>query len=250
MVGVVGMASSDSLFRRALLFSLATHLATLAWVQTPQWETTPPPLVIVARLEAISEPAGPLPESRPIPVLATARPLPAPVYSSPTTVAPAPVSTPTPTLAPLTPSTPITREAVSSAPVALIQPVSRPSAAAVALPVAQPGVAEVPRFIPDGEYYPARKLDAIPRRLGSAQPKYPEAAQRRGVTGNLKVRLKVNALGEVETVEIVSAQPEGVFDATVRAFFQLARYQPPQREGHPVRAVIEERVSFTLNDDF
>jgi len=50
-------------------------------------------------------------------------------------------------------------------------------------------------------------------------------------------------------VEIVSAQPAGVFEASVQAFFQMARYQPPQREGRPVRAVIEERVSFTLKDD-
>ncbi|MBM4189946.1 MAG: energy transducer TonB [Betaproteobacteria bacterium] len=115
--------------------------------------------------------------------------------------------------------------------------------------VAEPKVPDAPRFIHDDEWYPARKLDAVPRRLGVAQPKYPESAQRRGVTGSLKVRLRVNALGEVEAVEIVSAQPAGVFEASVQAFFQVARYQPPQREGRPVRAVIEERVSFTLKDD-
>lgn len=113
---------------------------------------------------------------------------------------------------------------------------------------AQHPVAEVPHIVPDTQWYPARKLDAVPRRLGMAQPRYPESAQRREVTGNLKVRLQVNALGEVESVEIVSARPEGVFDATVLAFFKAARYQPPQRDGRPVRAIIEERVSFALND--
>ena len=118
---------------------------------------------------------------------------------------------------------------------------------------AHPVALEVPRVIPDGEWYPVRKLDAIPRRLGGAQPPYPESARSRGVTGSIKVRLRVNALGEVEAVESVSAQPEGVlgvFDASVRAFLMAARYQPPQRDGRPVRAVIEERFRFTLNDDF
>ncbi len=67
------------------------------------------------------------------------------------------------------------------------------------------------------------------------------------------MRLRVNTLGEVEAVESVSAQPEGVlgvFDASVRAFFMAARYQPPQRDGRPVRAVIEERINFSLKDEF
>ena len=111
-------------------------------------------------------------------------------------------------------------------------------------------VLEAPRVIPDSEWYPVRKLDAIPRRLGRAKPEYPESARSRGVTGSVQVRVRVNALGEIEAVEIVSAKPEGEFDASVRALFMAARYQPPQRDGRPVRAVLEEQFRFTLNDDF
>lgn len=258
MSGVGHMLSNDSLFRRALLFSLAVHLATLAWDRAPVGETASPPLVIVARLEPAVQPV--LPSPRPLP---TSIPAPTPIPTPVTTPIATPVATPlpvlisptvvTPTLVP-TP-TPLSTEGIPPAPAhapvlaASVQSVAKPSVPAAAMRVAEPKVPDAPRFIHDDEWYPARKLDAVPRRLGVAQPKYPESAQRRGVTGSLKVRLRVNALGEVEAVEIVSAQPAGVFEASVQAFFQVARYQPPQREGRPVRAVIEERVSFTLKDD-
>ena len=238
MSGVGVLRSSDPLFRQALLFSLAAHLATLAWVQAPEWEATPPLSVIDARLEALPEPAVQPPKTVPMPL-----PTPAPLPALPTALPPAAVVIPPPVPTPVA--------AVSPAPAPSVQPVSRPPASAVAMTaVAPPVVLAAPRVIADGEWYPVRKLDTIPKRLGKAEPVYPESARRRGSTGSVKVKLQVNALGEVEGVEIVSAQPEGVFEDAARTFFKATRYQPPQRDGHPVRAVIEERVSFTLRDDF
>ena len=245
MSGVGVLRSSDPLFRQALLFSLAAHLATLAWVQAPVWDATPPLSVIDARLEPLPEPAVQPPELTAKPLLTSTpvqtqvpTPLPEllPVVPSPAVAVPALVSNPV---------------AVSLAPAAPVQPVSRPTTPAVVLTATAPaGVSEVPRVIPDGEWYPVRKLDTLPKRLGKAVLVYPDSARRHGVTGSVKVKLQVNTLGEVEGVEIVSAQPEGVFEDAARTFFKAARYQPPQREGRPVRAVIEERVSFTLRDDF
>lgn len=257
MSGVGRLSSSDPLFRRALLFSLAAHLATLAWVQAPVWDAMPPLSVIDARLEPLPEatvslpktPHMPLPVPTPTPKpvqmqLPTPLPVPPPVLPPPAIVVPTLVSSP----APNTVITPVV--AVSSAPTPSVQPPSRSPAATVAMTAAQPRVQETPRVAPNSEWYPARKLDTLPKRLGKAVLVYPDSARRHGVTGSAKVRLRVNTLGEVEAVEVIAAQPEGVFDATVRDFFKSARYNPPQRDGRPVRAIIEERVSFTLNDDF
>ena len=244
---------SDSLFRQAMLFSLAVHLATLAWVQTPVWDRPSPPLVIEARLEPLAQTtAPPSPPSR-------ATPAPTPELKPAPMPIPVPVSMPTPVQTPLPP--PLPAPAVQVAPVsprlaAVTPPTQAPSQStppSVSLAptiTALPDLVAKPTHVTDPEWYPARKLDAIPRRLGGKQPMYPESAQRRGVTGSVKVRLRVNTLGEVEAVEIISAQPEGVFNESVQKFFLAARYQPPQREGRPVRTVIEERIMFTLKDEF
>ncbi len=241
------MQARYAVFYRALLFSLAVHLTTLAWVQPLTRVDAIPLPILEARLEPQVEPRL---VSKSMPVVHK----PVPVFSPPdlSQAAPVPVAVPSPVTIPTVQASPsvVMPTTLLSVPTPsqTVAVAPKPSLAMTAVQL--PPVLEVPRIVQDAEWYPARKLDAVPRRLGGAQPKYPESAQRHGVTGILKVRMQVNTLGEVESVEIVSAQPEGVFDAAVLAFFKTARYQPPQRDGRPVRAIIDERVSFVLNDAF
>lgn len=100
------------------------------------------------------------------------------------------------------------------------------------------------------EWYAVRQLDRPPQRLSRERPEYPWQAQRNGVHGSLKVRVWITALGNVERIEIIAAEPPGVFEASVQKYFASMRYQPPQREGVPVRARIEERVTFRVTDGF
>ncbi len=244
----------DPLLRQALLFSLAVHLATLSWVQTPIWETASL-VVIDARLDALPEPGvqSPKPVPMRMPVQTIVPPLPAPLPAPlpmthpPASVVPVPVITPIPIQTPAA-------AVFSPTPTAFVQPRSPTLVLALAMmAVAETGVSEAARVLPDAVWYPVSKLDTIPKRLGTEKPPYPANAQQRGgvyMAGSVKVKLQVNALGEVEAVEIVSAQPEGVFDATVQTFFKMARYQPPQREGRPVRAIIEERIRFVPPEEF
>jgi periplasmic protein TonB len=228
-------------FQQAMLFSVAVHLATLAWVQSPHPSMEPILTVLEARLESVRVPvvAPPSPPSPPPPVQQPVPP--SPLSPPPSVQAPVPL--------PLRAPTPVSASAVVAVPVAVVAVSASPSVQAIAPVSAVPVVLAAPRPIADAPWHPVAKLDAPPKHIDQTRLVYPSKAQREGVQGWVKARMQVNAQGVVEAVEIVAAQPPEVFDAAALAFFRQARYQPPLKDGQAVRATIEERVRFTLNDD-
>lgn len=74
-------------------------------------------------------------------------------------------------------------------------------------------------------------------------PEYPAAARQRRVEGYVEVEFTVNALGNVESPHVVSAQPSGVFDAAALASVARWRY-PAAADRAPV--MLKERVDFKL----
>jgi len=218
-----------------MLFSVAVHLATLAWVQPPHPSMEPILTVLEARLDAVRVPVVAPPLSPPSPSPSPPHPLPPPSAQPPV---------------PLPPRAPTPVSAAVAVPVAVAAAVSAsPSVQAIAPVSAVPVVLAAPRPIADAPWHPVAKLDAPPKHIDQTRLVYPSKAQREGVQGWVKARMQVNAQGVVEAVEIVATQPPGVFDAAALAFFRQARYQPPLKDGQAVRAIIEERVRFTLNDD-
>lgn len=98
----------------------------------------------------------------------------------------------------------------------------------------------------DANWYAAREVDSHPRAVGSIRPVYPESARRQGVSGWVKLRLKIDEQGRVAEVEAVEARPRGVFDAAAAEAFKQARFEPARRQGLPVRYEGYFRVTFEL----
>lgn len=96
-----------------------------------------------------------------------------------------------------------------------------------------------------GAFEPGQ-LDGPLTVLARVPPLYPMNARRRGIEGWVKVLLTVNKTGHVDGMEIVAAEPPGVFERSVRRCVAGWRFQPGTVEGMPVRAKVETTIRFTL----
>ena len=105
-----------------------------------------------------------------------------------------------------------------------------------------------PHPIADTTWYSARQLDGVPRPLTDLQPPYPQQAHYEGVKGGVTVRMRIDARGEVDAVEVVASNPPGVFDAAVLEHLKQTRFTPGQRNGTAVRVELTVRLRFELTD--
>lgn len=88
----------------------------------------------------------------------------------------------------------------------------------------------------DLTYYSARELDVQPRALREIVPEYPALADRRRLSGTVRLQIELEADGRVRDVSVVSADPPGLFEDSAVTAFRAARFAPAQRKGRPVRA--------------
>jgi protein TonB len=79
-------------------------------------------------------------------------------------------------------------------------------------------------------------------------PDYPRRALARGLEGHVVLRFDVNAAGGTEAIEILEAEPPGIFDAEARAAVARYRYRPAVQGGEPVPMEgLVERIVFRLD---
>jgi protein TonB len=167
--------------------------------------------------------------------MATPEPKPAPAQAA------APIALPTPQ--PHTPQAEPKPESIAAAVPIQPKPASEQGSAASTLQSSGP-LAIAPAV--DTTWYQIRQVDRPPRAIGEIKPIYPEAARRRGQEGNLKLMVKIDDLGQVQEVEVIEAQPAGIFEAAAMAAFRNARFQPALVNGRPVRFQAYMRVEFKL----
>lgn len=223
----------------AMWISLGLHAAVLALVQVAPPAATPGGHVIEARLVVThaEPPAAATPpmasaddarEQAPeVPLLAPSEAAEALPVAEP--VAPPPVQA-EPTAAPAAPPP------AAPAPSAALVPDSSAAPA--------PDPAGAISSAVDLTYYSARELDVQPRALHRIEPVYPAEADRRRLSGTLRLQLKLEADGRVSDIEVVSADPPGLFEESALDAFRDARFAPAQRAGRPVRARVVIEVVY------
>ncbi|WP_324779289.1 energy transducer TonB [Thiobacillus sedimenti] len=217
----------------ALWISLGLHVALIALVQVaPPAGGAPDEPVIEVRLVphvAAARARSPLPHEREPSVLPAPQP---PALKPEVRLAPSPV----PSAVPVAPAPP-----VAAAPAAPSAPAVAPAPVAAA-PAAAPSATLTSSV--DLTYYRARDLDVQPRALREIRPDYPDAADRQRLSGTLRLQLKLEADGRVSDVDVVSANPPGVFDDSAVKAFRDARFSPAQKNGRPVRALVLIEVKY------
>ncbi|WP_036591812.1 energy transducer TonB [Oceanospirillum maris] len=138
------------------------------------------------------------------------------------------------------------------------QPVSNPEAmTAMATPdVALPDVALESSFQLDvdiSQFQPGDtglEIAENPMPLSRVNPRYPRKAIRRGLEGEVLLEFTVDANGDVVTdsIKIISATPEGVFDrASVRALARW-RFQPRKQGGKALPFRARQTLVFKLSN--
>lgn len=242
---------------QGLLLSFALHLAIAVVFQPVPGASGRHTLVINARLQpavsqsevtpAVSED----PQEDPAEVVVEAKSTPSADLLTATTPSPAPpipqsaapASNPSPTPAPMPAPMPLPAPVAAVAPPADVQSStdkSRGLSQATGLPSLPIGI--------DTTWYLARQVDHHPKAIGLIEPAYPEEARRRNLEGTLKLMLKIDDLGRVQSAEVVEATPPGVFDEVALAAFRAAHFRPAMKDGRPVRYQAYMRVEFKLRD--
>lgn len=92
----------------------------------------------------------------------------------------------------------------------------------------------------------AAALDQPLTPLSRIPPVYPAGAKHRGLEGWVRVRFEVDERGEVQEVQVIEAEPEGVFDDSVVRCVRQWRFKPGTVDGVPVKARAETTVRFEL----
>lgn len=88
--------------------------------------------------------------------------------------------------------------------------------------------------------------DVIP--LVRQNPVYPEKAKRRKIEGFVTARLQINPEGTVDDVEIIEAEPRGVFEREARRALFRYKFKPKMQDGKPVAQVATQTIEFNLGD--
>jgi protein TonB len=158
-------------------------------------------------------------------------------------------------------------EQVEAAPPVAATPTLLPAEADTALPATEAAPTDVPPVVVEAEapapagtpavspaaisspvdltYYSTLEVDVPPRALHDIVPGYPQAAEREARTGKVRLRLKLEADGRVSDVEVIGADPPGLFEESARVALATARFSPAYRGGKPVRV---EMMIEVVND--
>jgi|GEM_PF-817421 len=84
-------------------------------------------------------------------------------------------------------------------------------------------------------FYDLKNLDKIPRRIKSVGVKYPPQLLKRGVEGEVRLIVCIDENGSV-SVESVQSSTDRLFEENAVAAAKLLRYEPPLKDGKPVKA--------------
>ncbi|MFP4225983.1 MAG: TonB family protein [Desulfobacterales bacterium] len=114
----------------------------------------------------------------------------------------------------------------------------------VAAPAA-PRKKEMPSF--DGRFSRA-EVDTVPMAMAKTQPVYPYTAKRLNLSGKVKVKFLVSANGHVSEVQILSAEPEKIFNKSVIQAVSSWRFKPGKISGQAVDTWMQTTIIFDINE--
>lgn len=128
------------------------------------------------------------------------------------------------------------------------EPISRrilsrkaPGGPVVPVPTPAPFPESPPPPVPDLPQTEEARVAFLP-----APPEYPAEARRRGLEGCVLAAVSVSADGTVTGVDVLETDHPGIFDQSMRAAQESARYQPALLNGNPVSSRVLAVASFVL----
>ncbi len=158
---------------------------------------------------------------------------------------PVPAELVSPLLSELAPAAPVAAEAaVAAAPTLPTLALSLPGFGNSAFQLSSTGNAGLGSS-PSATKRP-RGITQAARPTQRPPPRYPRTAARRGLEGEVVVRVSVSARGAVTDAVIVRAEPPGIFDAAALSAARRYRFAPATKEGDAVATTLEQRILFRV----
>lgn len=120
-------------------------------------------------------------------------------------------------------------------------------------PLTMPGPVAGPAPTTAGPGAAAPAAEPVPasefRRTRYVAPTYPPQALARGLSGEVRVRLTIDADGRVADVQVLSASPAGVFEQAAINSVRKWRFEPILRDGRAVEASVATKISFQADSE-
>ncbi|QIZ78671.1 energy transducer TonB [Ferrimonas lipolytica] len=91
------------------------------------------------------------------------------------------------------------------------------------------------------------EVDQAPKLLRYIAPKMPVAARSKGINGKVMLRLVVAANGDVLQAEVLSAQPEQLFEQAALTAAKQWQFKPAQINQQAVAVYLDVPLNFQLN---
>lgn len=85
---------------------------------------------------------------------------------------------------------------------------------------------------------------SAPVALETPPPRYPASALRRGDSGEVMLRVDIDAEGRVADVDIVHGSGSRALDRAAISAVREWRFRPGQRDGHPVPGAVNVPITF------
>lgn len=89
-------------------------------------------------------------------------------------------------------------------------------------------------------------VDSPPRPTFQAPVAYPRSARAQGVQGYVVLSLLISAAGEIEKVQVLEAEPSGIFEESAKEGVRNWRFEPAQYQGRNVKVWAKQRIRFDL----
>ena len=90
-------------------------------------------------------------------------------------------------------------------------------------------------------------VDTPPRPVYQAPLAYPRGARSQGLQGYVVLSLLISAAGEIEKVQVLEAEPSGIFEESAIQGVQNWRFEPAQYQGRSVKVWARQRIRFDLS---
>lgn len=235
---------------KGLALSVSVHLALVVAIQPDLGSQETRTLVIQSRLvmPANNETEQMLPPESPSSEPALTQQ--APEAALPQTPAPHILAMPAPTQSqPAAEATSVVQQERPPVPAASPAPPQPAKVAGPPMGAPLPSPAPSVPLAVDSTWYPTRKVDVPAKVLTPGEPEYPNLARLQGREGWVVIQVRINKLGKAEEVQVIQADPPGVFDDNAANFYRLARYQPAVKEGRTVNYETRFKVTFKLDGE-
>ncbi|MCK6508744.1 energy transducer TonB [Myxococcota bacterium] len=89
-------------------------------------------------------------------------------------------------------------------------------------------------------------VDTPPQAIHRVAAAYPPRARARNLTGHVRLRLLIDAHGNVQEAEVIEAQPTGVFEQSALTAIRQWRFSPALYKGKAVQLRATQTIQFTL----